>query len=165
MAGDIFIKIGDIVGESQADGHKEEIELMSWSWGATQSGSTQSISGSTAGKVNVHDLTFTKLVDAATPNLVKAVCAGTSFPLATLVCQKSAGAGKPKVPYLKIKMGNVLCSSWSSGGAGGSDETTETISLNFGKVELTYTRQDTTGAAGKAVPVAWNIPAGTEKWG
>jgi type VI secretion system secreted protein Hcp len=165
MAGDIFIKIGDIKGESQADGHKDEIELMSWSWGATQSGSTQSLTGSTAGKVNVHDLTFTKLVDVATPNLVKAVCGGTAYKEALLVCQKSAGNGKPKVPYLKIKLGNVLISSYSTGGAGGSDETTETISLNFGKVELTYTQQTPEGTAGKAVPMAWNIPAGNEKWG
>jgi len=165
MAGDIFIKVGDIAGESQADGHKDEIELMSWSWGATQSGSTQSISGSTAGKVNVHDLTFTKLVDASTPNIVKAVCAGTAYPLATLICQKSAGAGKPKVPYLKIKLKNVLISSHSIGGSGGSDETTETISLNFGAVELTYTRQEVGGAAGKSLPVCWNVPAGNDKWG
>ena len=165
MAGDIFIKIGDIKGESQAEGHKDEIELMSWSWGATQSGSTQSIQGSTAGKVNVHDLTFTKLVDCATANLVSAVCGGTAYKEALLVCQKSAGAGKPKVPYLKIKLGNVLMSSYSTGGTGGSDETTETISLNFGKVELTYTQQTSEGAAGKAVPVAWNIPAGQNKWG
>lgn len=164
MAGDIFIKIGDIVGESTTDGHKDEIELMSWSWGATQSGSTQSIGGSTAGKVNVHDLTFTKLVDSSTPNIVKAVHAGTSYPLATLVCQKAAGAGKPPVPYLKIKLKNVLCSSYSTGGAGGSNETTETVSLNFGAVELTYTRQDATGAAGKSVPVTWNIPQGNDKW-
>ena len=165
MAGDLFIKIGDIKGESQADGHKDEIELMSWSWGATQSGSTQSITGSTAGKVNVHDLTFTKLVDLATPNLVSSVCGGTAYKEALLVCQKSAGAGKPKVPYLKIKIGNVLISSYSTGGSGGSDETTETISLNFGKVEVTYTQQTAEGTAGKATPVAWNIPAGTNKWG
>ena len=165
MAGDIFLKLGDIKGESQGDGHKDEIELMSWSWGATQSGSTQSIQGSTAGKVNVHDLTFTKLVDSATPNLVKAVCGGTAYKEALLVCQKSAGAGKPKVPYLKIKLGNVLISSHSIGGTGGSDETTETISLNFGKVEVTYTQQTAEGGAGKAVPVCWHIPAGNDKWG
>ena len=45
-----------------------------------------------------------------------------------------------------------------------SDETTETISLNFGKVELTYTAQTAEGASGKSVPTAWNIPAGVPKW-
>lgn len=164
MAGDLFIKIGDIAGESTQDGHAGEIELMSWSWGSTQSGSTQSISGSAAGKVNVHDLTFTKLVDCATPNIVKAVCAGTSFPLATLICEKSAGAGKKPVQYLKIKMKNVLVSSHSISGSNGSQTHTETITLNFGSIETTYTGQTSTGDAGKSIPVAWNIPGGHDKF-
>jgi len=39
MASDIFIKIGDIKGESNDDKHKDEIEVMSWSWGMNQQGS------------------------------------------------------------------------------------------------------------------------------
>jgi len=38
MASDIFAKIGDIKGESPDDKHKGEIEVLSWSWGVTQSG-------------------------------------------------------------------------------------------------------------------------------
>src|SRR4051812_24257991 len=101
MAGEMFVKLGDIKGESKADGHADEIEIMSWSWGATQTGSTRSISGSTAGKVNVQDLTFTKLIDCASPNLKNAVTTGTVFPLATLICEKSAGNAKKPVQYLK----------------------------------------------------------------
>jgi type VI secretion system secreted protein Hcp len=164
MAGDLFIKIGDIAGESTQDGHVGEIELLSWSWGATQSGSTQSISGSAAGKVNVHDLTFTKLVDCATPNIVKAVCGGTAFPLALLVCEKSAGAGKKPVPYLKIKLKNVLVSSHAISGSHGSQTHTETVTLNFGSIETTYTGQAADGGPGKSIPVAWNIPAGNDKF-
>ena len=33
MASDIFAKIGDIKGESLDDKHKDEIEVLSWSWG------------------------------------------------------------------------------------------------------------------------------------
>ncbi len=74
MAGEMFLKLGDITGESKADGHVGEIEIMSWSWGATQSGSTRSISGSTAGKVNVQDLTFTKLMDTRVHEHQDLVC-------------------------------------------------------------------------------------------
>ena len=165
MAGDLFIKIGDIEGESTTDGHPGEIELLSWSWGATQAGSTQSISGSTAGKVNMQDLTFSKLVDSSTPNLIKAVASGQSYPLATLIAEKSAGSGKKPVQYIKIKLKNVLISSYSVGGAGGSDTTTETVTLNFGAVETTYTGMTSDGGPGKSKPVCWNIPAGNDKWG
>jgi type VI secretion system secreted protein Hcp len=164
MAGDLFIKLGDITGESKADGHAGEIEIMSWSWGSSQSGSTRSISGSTAGKVNVQDLTFTKLVDAATSNIVNAVCAGTTFPLATLICEKSAGNGKKPVQYLKIKLKDVNVSSHSVGGSNGSDTHTETVTLNFGAIETTYTPMNADGTPGAGKPVAWNVVTGTNKF-
>ena len=39
MASDIFAKIGDIKGESLDSKHKGEVEVLSWSWGISQSGS------------------------------------------------------------------------------------------------------------------------------
>jgi type VI secretion system secreted protein Hcp len=164
MAGDLFMKLGDIKGESKSDGHADEIELMSWSWGSSQSGSTRGIGGLTAGKVNVQDLTFTKLVDAATPNIINAVCAGSHFPLALLTCEKSAGNGKKPVQYLKIKLRDVLVSSHSCGGSVGSDTHTETITLNFGAVETTYTPMNSDGTPGAAKPVAWDVVKGIPKF-
>ena len=38
MAADIFAKIGDIKGESLDAKHKDEVEVLSWSWGVQQSG-------------------------------------------------------------------------------------------------------------------------------
>jgi hypothetical protein len=34
-ASDIFAKLGDIKGESMDDKHKDEIEVLSYSWGVT----------------------------------------------------------------------------------------------------------------------------------
>ena len=39
MASDIFAKIGDIKGESLDSKHKDEIEVLSFSWGVTNTGS------------------------------------------------------------------------------------------------------------------------------
>ena len=38
MAAGIFAKIGDIKGESLDSKHKNEVEVLSWSWGVTNSG-------------------------------------------------------------------------------------------------------------------------------
>jgi type VI protein secretion system component Hcp len=38
MATDIFAKIGSIKGESADDKHKDEIEVLSFSWGVANSG-------------------------------------------------------------------------------------------------------------------------------
>ena len=45
MATDIFAKIGDIKGESLDEKHKGEVEVLSWSWGVTQTGSMHTTRG------------------------------------------------------------------------------------------------------------------------
>ena len=40
MAVDMFLKIGDIKGESADDKHAGEIDVLAWSWGMSQSGTT-----------------------------------------------------------------------------------------------------------------------------
>ena len=59
MASDIFAKLGDIKGESIDDKHKDEIEVLSFSWGVTNPGSVISIGGGGVGKATFQDLTFT----------------------------------------------------------------------------------------------------------
>ena len=71
MAVDMFIKIDGIKGESADDKHKEEIDVLSWSWGMSQSGSAHMGGGAGAGKVNVNDLSFTKYIDVASPDLYR----------------------------------------------------------------------------------------------
>ena len=45
MAVDYFLKIDGIVGESKDSKHRGEIDLMSWSWGASQTGSSSAGGG------------------------------------------------------------------------------------------------------------------------
>ena len=45
MASDIFAKIGDIKGESTDSKHKDEIEVLSFSWGVTNSAEDQGRAG------------------------------------------------------------------------------------------------------------------------
>ncbi len=45
MATDIFMKIGDIKGESADKTHPGEIELLSFSWGETNVGSRSATGG------------------------------------------------------------------------------------------------------------------------
>jgi type VI secretion system secreted protein Hcp len=49
MAADIFAKIGDIKGESLDAKHKDEIEVLSFSWGVTNAGSPGAGSGAGTG--------------------------------------------------------------------------------------------------------------------
>ena len=86
---DMFLKIGDLKGESVDSIHKGEIDVLAWSWGLSQSGTTHSGSGGGAGTVNVQDLSLTKYIDKSSPGLVTACCTGKHFQDATLAIRKN----------------------------------------------------------------------------
>ncbi len=154
MAMDMFIKIGELKGESQDKTHKEEIDVLSWSWGMSNSGTTHTGSGGGAGKVNVQDVSFTKYIDKCSTELLLACCNGKHFPLSTLVVRK---AGETPLEYLIIKMTDCLISAVSTGGSGGEDRLTENVTLNFSKVEVDYVEQTATGTAGAKPKMGWDI--------
>jgi type VI secretion system secreted protein Hcp len=155
MAVDMFLKVDDVKGESVDGKHAGEIEVLSWSWGMTQSGTTHSGTGGGAGKVDVHDISLTKYVDSASPNFIKACCSGLHYQKALLTVRKAGGP--TAVEYLKITMEDLLISGISSGGSGGGDRLTETVTLNFGRFKTEYAPQDAKGAAGAVIEATWDI--------
>jgi len=154
MAVDMFLKIDDIKGESVDDVHTDEIDIIAWSWGLSQSGSTHSGPGAGAGKVNVQDLSFTHYVDKATPNLVKMCCDGSHFSEATLVIRKAGGEA---LEYLKIIMEEGIISSVSTGGSGGEDRLVCNVTLNFSKFKTEYVPQKADGSGDASVMIGWDI--------
>ncbi|MCG5056056.1 MAG: type VI secretion system tube protein Hcp [Myxococcales bacterium] len=160
MAVDMFIKIDTLEGESSDDKHKAEIDVLAWSWGMSQSGTTHMGGGSGAGKVNVQDVSFTKYVDKSTPNLLRACCKGTHFKQAVLTVRK---AGDKPLEYIKITLSDLIVTSVSTGGSGGEDRLTENVTLNFGKFKFEYTPQKADGSGAGAIPVAYNIAQNKEE--
>lgn len=154
MAVDMFIKIGDIEGESTDGKHEKEIDVLSWSWGMSQSGTTHMGGGGGSGKVAVQDLTLTKYVDASTHALIKACCDGSHYEEAKLTVRK---AGKEALEYIKLTMKEVIVTSVQTGGSGGEDRLTENVTLNFAEFKLEYTPQKPDGTGDSAKEAAWNI--------
>ena len=155
MAVDMFLKIEGIKGESQDDKHKGEIDIMSWSWGLSQSGTTHIGSGGGAGKVNVSDLSFTHYVDSSSPSLILACCKGTHYPEATLTMRK---AGGDPLPYLVIKLTDLIITGVQGGSSSGEDQQTENVTINFAAFEYSYQPQDNKGAKkGGAITVKYDI--------
>lgn len=156
MATDVFLKVESIDGESTDEKHKKWCELSSFSWGMTQPASMASATGGrTAERVNVHDLSFTKIMDAATPHMMLACCTGKHFPKAQVeVCE----ASENKHRYLLIEMEDVIISSYQPSGINGGDKIQETGTLNFGKVKWEYTPLSHDGKPGSKVgPMGWNL--------
>ena len=63
MAVSIFARIGTIQGESQDAEHKDEIEVLSWSWGMSQSGTVAHGGGGGEGRASFQDFNFTHYVE------------------------------------------------------------------------------------------------------
>ena len=108
MAVDMFLKIDGVPGESEDDTHKDEIDVLAWSWGVSQSGTLHAGKGGGGGKASVQDISVTKYVDSSTPILMKYCASGEHIKNATLVVRKAGGTGGP-IEYVVIKMGR--CSS------------------------------------------------------
>jgi len=154
MAVDMFMKLNGIDGESKDDSHSGEIDVLSWSWGMTQSGTMHLGGGGGSGKVNVQDVSFTKYVDKASAPLMLHCCNGKHIPDGTLVVRK---AGENPVEYLKIKMNDIIVTSVSTGGSGGEDRLTENVTLNFAKVEVKYQEQGKDGKGKNAGNMTWDM--------
>jgi type VI secretion system secreted protein Hcp len=159
MAVDMFMKIDDIKGESADSKHKGEIDVYSWSWGATQTGSSQSTGGSGTGKANVSDLSFTTRLESSHAPLLGLLCKGKPFKQALLTLRK---AGDKPLEYLKITMSNGIISSIQLGGGSGDEIQTATVTLNFGQVKFDYTPQAADGSGGATISyghdIAGNVP-------
>lgn len=157
MALDMFIDIDGADGET-ADktwASKKAIDVLAWSWALSNSGSGHIAGGSGAGKVNVQDLSFTHYIDAASPFLMLFCANGKHIPKAVLTVRK---AGENPVEYVIMTLEEVLVTSVSTGGSGGEDRLTETVSLNFAKVKVEYQKQDKTGKPdGAKIPFSWDI--------
>jgi type VI secretion system secreted protein Hcp len=156
MAVDMFMKIGDIKGESTDKKHPNEIDVLAWSWGISNSGTTHQGGGGGAGKANVQDLSFTKYTDSSSHALLLACSNGQHYPTANLVVRKAGGKGAP-IEYIKIAMDEVLVTSVSCGGSGGEDRLTENVTLNFAKVKYEYTPQKPDGSPDTTKEMVYNI--------
>ena len=143
---DMFIKIGNIKGESLDKVHKDEIDVLAWSWGASK-GTAQTKKGLLP-PTCIQDLSITKYIDRSSPDLILNGVSGFAVPTAKLTMRK---AGESPIEFLTLEMSNVTVSSYSTGGSGGEDRLTENVTLHFESMTGVYHRQNPDGSAGPAV--------------
>jgi len=157
MATDYFLKLSGIDGEAQDAAHKGWIDIFSWSFGASQSGSGGHVGGgSGAGKVNMHDISVTKRTDKSSCDLFLKCANGKHYDQADIISRK---AGEKPLEFLKIKLQQVFVSSYNLGGSHGDDTPTESITLNFVKINMDYQIQKKDGGGEAAGSAGWDVAA------
>lgn len=154
MATDFFLKIDGIEGESKDSKHKGEIDVMSWSWGASQPSTAAFGGGMGGGKFSAQDFHFTMLINKATPKLIEKCATGEHIPKAVLTVRK---AGTDQQEYLKYTFSDLIVSSYQTGASDGGVIPHESCSLNYSKFEIEYKEQDQKGNLLGAVKMGYDI--------
>ena len=155
MPTDIFAKIGDIKGESADANHKDEIAVLSFSWGVANSGGLEIGSGAGAGKATFQGLTIVHNIDKATPRLLEACATGTHLKDATITHRK---AGKGQQEFLIVKMNDVIITAVTHGGTT-AQPAPETVTLAFAKVAFEYKPQKPDGSLDAGIHFKYDLKA------
>ena len=141
-------------GESKAKGHEKWIEV-----GSVQLGVGRAISSPTgtsskreASAPSVSEVTLTKLMDSTSPLLFQEACIGKACKAQVDLVE--TGSDQLNT-YLEITLTNAMISGYSV--SSGGDRPSESISINFTKIEYKYTPFDDQHKAGTPVPVTYDL--------
>ena len=154
-----FLKIDGIDGDSTSVQHKGEIDVQSWSWGVSQTGSSSGGSGGGggAGRAVFQDFHFVSRISKASPALFLACATGQHQKSATLTGER-AGRAKGGT-FLQYKLNDVLVTSVQQSDSAGGEAPVEQYSLNYSKIELSFFPQDAKGKVGSPITAGFDVKA------
>jgi type VI secretion system secreted protein Hcp len=154
MAVDFFLKLDTIQGESVDENFKDQINVMSFSWGGSQTTSVAGSGGSGAGKVNLADLSIMKYLDKATPKLFQAMCKGTHVATGTLSGVKAGADGKP---FITIDFKELFITSVQTSGS--SEVPMESVSFSYNEIKIEYFQQNEQGILTSTGAITYDLKA------
>jgi type VI secretion system secreted protein Hcp len=135
----MFLKVQGVTGESGDADHKDEIEVVSWSWG--MQASTSAAAGHVGeGRTTMSELEVVKHVDKSSTTLMMYLRSNKLVAQAKLTVRK---AGQTPLEYLKVELQKVRITSIKVESQG--TELVERVRLGFAVVTVTYTPQDSKG--------------------
>lgn len=152
---DFYLKIDGIQGESEAVGFEGQMQIQSWSFGASNAGSSSLGTGLGTGKVSLQDFHYTIENGKASVQIFLACCKGNHIPQAILSCRKTGGDGTPYT-YYKVTFNDLVISSFQTGGHAGGGLPVEQCSFNFTKITHEYFQQKADGSVSLTNTVSYD---------
>ena len=153
---DYFLKINGVDGESTDAKHAKWIEIESFSWGVTQSGTFSGGTGSTAGKASFQDFHFVMPVNKSSVPIFASAAAGKHISEVVLEAVKS---GDKQGTFIKLTLSDVLVSGYQTGGTDGAETPFDQVSLNFAKIEVEYAAQKPDGTMESPIKGGYDLAA------
>ncbi len=152
---DYFLEIDGIKGESVDDGHRDWIDLFSFSWGASGGSTAVAGAGASSARSTISPLNVSMGLSAASPLLFLATMQGRRIASAVL---EGVTAGESPSRFLELRMADVVVSSYAS--SAGGEAPTDSASLTFSKITYTYWQQRPDGSVGAETKVTWDVVSG-----
>ena len=155
----IYLKMPGVTGQTQIEGHKDEMEVQSFQFGAglavTSGTSNQE---RTAGKPSFSEITVTRTSDSATPQLLQKLAGGEVFAGDTIITfprEDKSGL----LPLMVVTLTDVILSGLSV--SSGGDLPQESVSLNYAAIKVEYTKQKEEGGQEGVAPFGWDLSKNT----
>lgn len=144
--GDMFLKIdgtrqGAIKGEARDAGHKDEIDVLGWTWGMEGN----LVHGQATAKTAVRELKIIKQVDRATTGLMSALRSNEVLKKAILTVRKAGGKDPVEYYSITLEKGRITSLVQLSGSGTDPAALSEEVSIAFSKVIVEYKPQGDDG--------------------
>jgi type VI secretion system secreted protein Hcp len=137
---------------------KDAIDILSFSFGATQSatfGAGSSGSETRAGRADVHHVTVMKVMDKTSPLLFDDCVTGNILKKVEIIYDKPMGDDQQD--YFKLEMTEVLISSIQLSGS--NENPTESVSFAFAKIKEYYNPEDAGGKLSGFIDKGYDLQA------
>ncbi len=148
-----FLELDGIKGESADKTHKDEIEILSFSFGVTKPAQAGGGGVGSVGRASFSSFKFNKLYDASSPPLFSAVATGKHLDDATFVFRRS---GENPVDFLTVKLTDVLVTGYQQGGTK-EPPLLEGVELDASKISIEYKPQEPDGSLGPPISATYDL--------
>lgn len=150
----IYMLYGSLTGDVTESTHKGWIEVNSFQWGVGRgiSSPTGGSSDRESSAPSVSEIVVTKPEDVASIALINEALQGEGQTVTIDFCKTDKGELQV---YLEFVLTNAMISGYSV--SSGGDRPSESVSINFTKVEVKGTQMDATNAATSPATVTYDI--------
>ncbi len=153
MAVNIFLQIPNIPGDSTTKGFANQFELMSYSWGVSN---TSTNAGS--GKPNFTSLNVMTFGGSHAPSLMLATAAGTRVGTLVLSFTTTTGTGAISV-VATYTLTNAFIQSYQESGSEGGGPPTVSMSFGYSKIDFKQYKANKDGTTTLSDDRFWDLQA------
>jgi len=149
----VLVQIEGVQGSSTLVGYEGAIQASGFAWGASNTASPATGSGTGAGRAQFSEIKFTKATDSASPLLLDALVTGRIIPTASIKYVITSADRPQELSSMQLEDVVVVNQELSVS----TGTPVESIALRFRRIQWEVCSLDATGARSGCNTVSWDI--------